>query len=140
MNYAKEVSTMRKPKETRTFKIDRDALKEALKVRGLSAEKVSHETGRGKSYLSTCMTYGYVSDSEALLLDRMYGITRSEYERVEPTPEPEPVAETHAEEQTQTSTIDHVALYNTIYAAVYAALKANATDMREHLFDGRRCD
>lgn len=126
---------MRKQKEIRTFSINKASLKDALAVRGLSAEQVSRETGRGKSYISQCMTYGYMSASEALLLDRMYGIPRSEYEYVEPTPEPEPVAETPATEQPQTSGIDYVALYNTIYAAVYAALKANASDMRDRLFD-----
>ena len=123
---------MRK-KSFNTFRIDSKKLKTALKERGLKTEIVSVATGHCKSYISQCIWGNSMPFSEAILLDRMYGIPRSEYEHIEPTPEP--VAETPATEQPQTSGIDYVALYNTIYAAVYAALKANASDMRDRLFD-----
>lgn len=116
------------------FEIDGDKLRDALVNRELGFNKTSIALGKNATYLSQCASYGYMSETVALLLESMFGISREEYKHVEPTPEPEP--EPVAEEPATPSTgIDYIALYNVIYAAVYAALKANAKDMHDHLFE-----
>ena len=74
------------------------------------------------------------------MLEKLYDIPRSEYERVEPTPEPEPERESEpVSEETEapaSTGIDYIAPYNVIYAAVYAALKKNSDDVKDRLFKG----
>lgn len=123
-------------RRTNNFEIDGDKLRNALVRKNLGMNRTSMELGKSPTYLSQCASYGYMNASIALLLETMYGIPRSEYEHVEPEPEPEPAPEPVAEEPATPSTgIDYIALYNVIYAAVHAALKQNAKDMHDHLFD-----
>ena len=116
------------------FEIDGDKLRNALVKRDLKAGDTAVSLGKNRTYLAQCASYGYMNASIALLLETMYGIPRSEYEHVEPEPEPEP-APVAEEPATPSTGIDYIALYNVIYASVYAALKANAKDLHDHLFD-----
>lgn len=123
-------------RESNNFKIDGNKLRTALVKRDLKSSKTSVSLGKCSTYLSQCASYGYMNNTVALLLESMYGLPRAEYEYVDPTPEPEPEPKMVAPTDDAPATgIDYIALYNVIYAAVYAALKANAKDLHDHLFE-----
>lgn len=111
------------------FTIDPRKLRHAINVRNLSLSQVDRDTGRSTTYTSHALRNGTMSASQAILLERMYGIMRADYEIV-PEPEPEPVVE----QEKETAGLDYDKLYQTIYAAVFAALRMNADEMKDRLF------
>lgn len=113
--------------------IDTAKLRHEINVRNLTLEQLSVETGRSKSYMSQQLACGEVSVTQAVLMERMYGIMRSDYEVKAPEPV---VVEAPVEHETEKlCTVDYDKLYNTIYAAVYAALRMNADELHDRMFN-----
>lgn len=116
---------------TATFQIDTSKLMHEINVRNLSLSQVDRDTGRCITYTSRALRRGKMAVTQAILLERMYGIKRDDYELVEP----EPVVVVEPPKDTdKPCVLDYDKLYNTIYAAVYAALRMNADEMKDRLF------
>lgn len=116
---------------TATFKIDSSKLLHEINVRNLSLSQIDRDTGRSITYTSHMLRSGKIATSQAILLERMYGIMRKDYELVQP----EPVVVMEPPKDTETPCVlNYDKLYQTIYAAVFAALRMNADEMRDRLF------
>ena len=120
-------------RNSKAIKIDSSKLRHAVNVRNMKLAETSTEMGFNAAYLNNAMARGYLAPAGAILLEKLFDIQPHEYQITEPTPEPEPVKAESEEAATQA--LDYVQLYNTVYAAMLAALKQNAKEMREHLFD-----
>ena len=118
-------------RNSKAIKIDPSKLRHAVNVRNMKFGEASTEMGFNAAYLNNAMARGCIAPSGAILLEKMFDIPVSEYQYVEPTPEPEKPAVTEA----PAAAIDYIALYNTVYQAMLSALRQNAKEMREHLFD-----
>ena len=98
------------------FQIDREKLYEALKKRGLRNTAVCADLGMSGSYLANCAHRGKITETSAVLLERLYNIKREEYQLVQE----EPVIPAKTPD---VAALDYDKLYQTIYAAVYHAVK-----------------
>ena len=101
--------------------IDGDALKRALEQRDLTGTRVSRDMGYNDGYIANAINRNSITPSGAKMLDVMYGIPLSEYEKKEQAVETvEQIEETAKEE---INVIDYDKLYQIIYVAVYDAVK-----------------
>ena len=95
-------------------KVNKDRLYDEIRAKGLTITGASKEMGFGKSTLGMAATQGYITYTQALLLEKMWNIKREDYEIVEEKPE---------EENPKETTLDMDKLYRTIYSAVFNAMK-----------------
>lgn len=109
------------------IKIDKDRLYAELRKRGVRTADVSREFGFNPSYIANCADRGRVTNTTALLLERIYGIKREAYEAVDAPVE-------IAQPEIKSDGIDHDKLYQTIYTAVYHAYKQVLIDRRNGKF------
>lgn len=104
--------------------IDPDRLREVFKRRNVTLSQAALEMGLNKKYLTNACTKKNpsIGATPAMLMERLYNISREEYEAPQTVVkaeivEPEPPA------------LDMNELYKTIYSAVYNATKQAYKDM-----------
>ena len=69
-----------------TFPIDRRAFEHELRTRDLPYQTVSMALGYNPNYVSEIIYQGKIRVSAAVVLDKLYGIKRENYEQREPEP------------------------------------------------------
>ena len=86
-----------KKRTVKALPIDGEKLKSAILSKGYITE-ISEELGCEKAYLSQTCKYGRITQSAALLLDKLYGIKYEDYKPEEkkekPVQETMPISET----------------------------------------------
>lgn len=103
--------------------IDGEKLREAITSRDIKLTKIGETIGLGESSIYHYIRGNYIPHSIAMLLDKVHGISLSEYEYVEPAKEETPAEDNKADisalEMNKPLTKND--LYTIIYGAVYAA-------------------
>lgn len=104
------------------IQIDGQKLSSIILEKKKSFSEISVGIGMAKGYISESIRRGYISKQSMMLLTRIYGIEKSDIERLSESE----CAEVQHEEEKQ----DYAELYKCIYAAVYHAMvKALESDM-----------
>ena len=109
------------------FKVSKDRLYAELKKRGVSPTQVAESFGFSRHYIHNAVSAGWLNETCAVLLERVYGIKREAYEAVD-------VPVETAQPETKSDGIDHDKLYQTIYTAVYHAYKQVLIDRKNGKF------
>lgn len=106
------------------FKVSKDRLYAELKKRGVSPTQAAESFGFSRHYIHNAVSAGWLNETCAVLLERVYGIKREAYEAVDAPVET-------AQSEIKSDGIDHDKLYLTIYAATYHAYRQAFIDRRD---------
>lgn len=96
--------------QNKAVEINETRFYDALARRGLKLTHCSVEMGFGKSTLGMAVKSGHLTPTQVILLDKLYGIKREEYD-------------VKSEKKQKEPTLDMNELYKTIYTAVFNAVK-----------------
>jgi len=109
------------------MKCDKAKLYAALRARNVTPSDAAREFGYGRHYLMNCASKGEMTETCAVLLDRVYGIKREEYEvKNEPLEIAQP--------EIKGGEINYDRLYRVVYGAMYSAYKQVLCDRRDGKF------
>lgn len=105
--------------------IDGDSLKILFQKRGLNMNEVSSNIGYDACYISRATRTNKMSKPAINLLDSMYNIKFSDYEKREEEESPVEIVPIQDQEKEETRINEEMAnqLYQIIYSAVYQAVK-----------------
>lgn len=101
-----------KKENRKAIEINKTKFYDSLERRGLKLTHCSVEMGFGRSTLGMAVATGRITPTQSILLEKLYGIKKEEYEAIEETKKKKPE-----------SKADMNDFYKTIYTAVYNAMK-----------------
>lgn len=101
---------------------DTNKLYPLLKQRGLKPSQVSRDIGFGSDYLANAVQRKRISESAALLLDKLYNIKADEYTFDKEEPKKQEVKQENLESKHLGDMTDKE-LYRLIYSACYHGVK-----------------
>ena len=123
---------------TKMIAIDYDKFIAEVKKTNVPLDTIAEAIGYSSvKVFSNAKTRRTIAEYAAVRLERIYSIKRDKYE-ITKKPEPTTVEEKHEPAEEPKRSIDYVALFNTIYQAVLTALRTNATELHDKLFNGEK--
>ncbi len=124
---------------TKMIAIDYDKFIAEVKKTNVPLDTIAGAAGYASVKLfSNAKMRRIIAEHAAVSLERIYNIKRDKYEIAKkPEPAPEPKTEPKPEPKPEPNGVDYVKLYNTIYQAVLTALRENAKELHDRLFEVR---
>ncbi len=123
---------------TKMIAIDYDKFIAEVKKTNVPLDTIAGAIGYSSvKVFSNAKTRRTITEHAAVSLERIYSIKRDKYE-IAKKPEPKTVEEKQESTEEPKRGIDYVALFNTIYQAVLTALRTNATELHDKLFNGEK--